>query len=63
MKRKITLEIILKFAGWAALLASIVLISMRLIFNEQIAFHIIISGFSSGAFCLYLGYLHKNFEE
>ena len=63
MDKMISVENILKFAGWAALFASIVLISMKCFFNKQIAFPIIISGFSSGIFCLYLGYLRENNEK
>jgi len=63
MNKMISVESILKYAGWAALFSSIVLISINFFFNKQIAFPIIISGFSSGIFCLYLGYLRENYEK
>ena len=63
MNRKFTVKSILKFAGWAALFASIVLMFIKFVFNEQITFPIIMTGFSSSLFCLYLGYIHDNYEE
>lgn len=59
MNKKITAKSIVKFVGWATIVASIVLIIMKLSFNENITVIQIFLGFSIGTFCLYLGYLHK----
>ena len=63
MNKKITAKSVVKFAGWAAIFATILLILMKLVLNVQIPMIQIISGFSSGAFCLYLGYLYEDSKK
>ena len=63
MINKITRKSVVKFVGWAAIFATIFLILMKVVFNVQIPMIIVWLGLSSGTFCLYLGYLHKDYKN
>ena len=63
MNKKITVKSVVKFVGWAAIFATIILILMKLVLNVQTPMIQIISGFSSGTFCLYLGYFYKDSKK
>ena len=60
MNKKITGKSVVKFVGWVTIVASIILILMKVSFNEQIPISQILIGFSIGTFCLYLAYIHKD---
>jgi|GEM_PF-1914752 hypothetical protein len=63
MNRKITEKSVVKVVGWATIVATIILILMRVVFNLQPPMIAILLGFSSGSFCLYLGYIHKGSKK
>ena len=61
MNRKITGKSVLKVVGWITIVATISLILMKAGFNLQPPMIVIIFGLSSGTFCLYLAYIHKEY--
>lgn len=56
MSRKITRKSVVKFVGWAAIISTILLMLIKVVFNVQTPMIPVLLSFSSGTFCLYLGY-------
>lgn len=63
MSREITVRSVVRFAGWAAIIATILLILMKTVLDFEVSAFQIFSGFSSGLFAIYLGYFHEGLGE